>query len=208
MGHVIELDARRARHARRTAPGGRRPRVVCVFDVGSPWTYLAAERIDRHLAGVRWRPALETALSGGARRDPDARSAAERRALELRLPLVWPERWPAVDRGAARVAALAAGGGHAAAFVLAAGRLAFGGGFDLDDPVVLGEAAAAAGLDVDAALAAARDPSRDRELLDAARWVAARGGSVLPAVVVGGRLFSGERTLPAAAAARRAVASV
>ncbi len=207
MGHVIELDARRARHARGTAPGGRRPRVVCVFDVSSPWTYLAAERIDRHLAGVRWRPALELALPGGARRDRDARNAAERRALELRLPLVWPERWPAVDRGAARVAALAAGGGRAATFVLAAGRLAFGGGFDLDDPVVLAEAAAAAGLSVDAALAAVRDPSYDDELAAAAHWVAARGGSALPALVVGGRLFSGESALPAAAAARRAVAT-
>ena len=82
MGHVIELDARRTRW---TAPGGRRPRVDCVFDVGSPWTYLAAERIDRHFAGVRWRPALAEAMPGGARHDDVTRPP-------LPPPLPAPER--------------------------------------------------------------------------------------------------------------------
>jgi 2-hydroxychromene-2-carboxylate isomerase len=205
MGHVIDLDRRRERRARGTAPGGRRPRVVCVFDAGSPWTYLAAERIDRLFAGVRWRPALDAAMPGGPRDDEVARVAAERRARELGLPLVWPERWPAAARGPTRVAALAAGGGRAAAFVLAAGRLAFGGGFDLADPRVLAEAAAAAGLGVDAALAASRDAARDAELEAAARWVVRRGGSGLPALVVGGALFCGEARVPEAAAARCAV---
>jgi len=43
------------------------------------------------------------------------------------------------------------------AFVLAATRLAFCGGFDLDDPEVLAEAAAAAGLELDACLHAGGD---------------------------------------------------
>ena len=64
-----------------------------------------------------------------------------------------------------RVAALAAAeGGHAAPFVLAASRLAFCGGFDLDDPEVLAEAAAAAGLELPEVLAAAGDRSRDGEM--------------------------------------------
>jgi 2-hydroxychromene-2-carboxylate isomerase len=204
MGHVIELDRRRAGRARGTAPGGRRPRVTCVFDVSSPWTYLAAERIDRQFAGVRWRPALEAAIPGGTRGDHAARVAAERRAHELGLPLVWPERWPAAGRGAMRVAALAAGGGRAATFVLAAGRLAFAGGFDLEDPRVLAEAAAAAGLAVGAALAAACDPGHDAELDAAARWAVERGARALPALVVDDRLFCGEARVPEAAAARRA----
>ncbi len=52
-----------------------------------------------------------------------------------------------------RVASLAAERGRGAAFVLAAGRLAFCGGFDLDDPEILAEAAAAAGLALDECLA-------------------------------------------------------
>ena len=64
-----------------------------------------------------------------------------------------------------RVASLAAAeGGHAAPFVLAASRLAFCGGFDLDDPEVLAEAAAAAGLGLPEVLAAAGDRSRDGEM--------------------------------------------
>jgi 2-hydroxychromene-2-carboxylate isomerase len=205
MGHVIELERRRARRARGTAPGGRRPRVTCVFDVGSPWTYLAAERIDRQFAGVCWRPALEVAMPGGARRDEVARIAAERRARDLGLPLVWPEHWPVAARGASRAAALAARAGRAAAFVLAAGRLAFCGGFDLDDPSVVAEAAATAGLDVDAALAAAADLSLDAELEARARRLAELGGGTLPALLLDGALFCGEGRLPEAAAARHAV---
>jgi 2-hydroxychromene-2-carboxylate isomerase len=68
---------------------------------------------------------------------------------------------PAGSREVARVAALAGEFGRAATFVLAAGRLAFCGGFDLDDTDVLIEAAAAAELDRDAALAAAADARRD-----------------------------------------------
>ena len=110
---------------------------------------------------MRWRPATGDALAGGRTapdpRDAAARAAAERRAAALRLPLVWPERWPGSGSGAMRVAALAAERGRAAPFVLAAGRLAFCGGYDLDDPEVLAEAAAAAGLALDDALRAAGD---------------------------------------------------
>jgi 2-hydroxychromene-2-carboxylate isomerase len=201
VGHVIDLDQRRMQRARWTVPGGRRPRVGCIFEVGSPWTYLSAERIDRQFAGVRWQPALPAAMPGGARQDDVARIAAERRARELRLPLVWPDRLPAGSREAARVAALAAEFGRAATFVLAAGRLAFCGGFDLDDTDVLIEAAAAAELDRDAALAAAADASRDAGLEAAGRWVASRGGTELPALVVNGMLFCGEHRLAEAAAA-------
>ena len=90
------------------------------------------------------------------------------------MPLVWPDAYPAGARVAMRVASLAAAeGGHAAPFVLAASRLAFCGGFDLDDPEVLAEAAAAAGLGLPEVLAAAGDRSRDGEM-EAAGAAAAR----------------------------------
>ena len=57
---------------------------------------------------------------------------AEERAAALRLPLEWPERWPMPVPAAMRVAHYAAQQGRGGAFVLAATRLAFAGGFDLD----------------------------------------------------------------------------
>ena len=65
---------------------------------------------------------------------------AEERAAALRLPLAWPERWPASTPAAMRVAHYAAQEGRGGAFVLAATRLAFAGGFDLDDLEILTEA--------------------------------------------------------------------
>jgi len=128
------------------------------------------------------------------------RDAAERRADELRLPLIWPEGWPTSGQGAMRVAAMAAERGMAAPFVLAAGRLAFCGGYDLDDPEVIAEAAAAAGLALGDALAAAAQIRRDGAMERAAMRLLRHGADELPAAVVGRRLFAGEGRLAEAAA--------
>ncbi|HEX7301110.1 MAG TPA: DsbA family protein, partial [Solirubrobacteraceae bacterium] len=129
------------------------------FDLASPWTYLAAERVERRFAWVRWQPVVPDALplEDG---EEMARRAVEQRAAELRLPLVWPETWPNAGRRAMRVASLAAERQRAAPFVLAASRLAFCGGYDVDDPEALAEAAAAAGLGLDDCLQAAGDLRR------------------------------------------------
>jgi 2-hydroxychromene-2-carboxylate isomerase len=132
LGELISLAARRAARAGTGTPPVR-PRVGFYFDLVSPWTYLAAERVERHFAGVRWRPVVPDALAP-EESDEAARRAVEQRAAELRLPLVWPENWPTAGRSAIRVASLAAERGRAAPFVLAASRLAFCGGYDLDDP--------------------------------------------------------------------------
>jgi 2-hydroxychromene-2-carboxylate isomerase len=213
MGDVVPLTPRR--RPRPSAPGAaRRPRragarlVAFYFDLCSPWTYLAAERAERLFGGERWRPAAGDALRGG-RAAPDLRGervriAAERRAAELRLPLVWPERWPGPGRRAMRVAALAAEQGRAAPFAVAAGRLAFCGGFDLDDPEVIAEAAAAAGLPLADALRAAGDLGRDGGMDRAALRLRRAGADELPAAVVRGCVFAGERRLAEAAAAAAA----
>jgi 2-hydroxychromene-2-carboxylate isomerase len=214
MGEVIPLIRRRSgapspttrAAARPDAAGG--PRVTFYFDLASPWTYLAAERAERLFGSGRWRPAMGEALLGGSSapdpREESERAAAERRAAELRLPLVWPEAWPDSGRGAMRVAALAAERGKAAPFVLAASRLAFCGGFELDDPEVIAEAAAAAGLPLGDALAAAGDLRRDGGMERAALRLLRRGADELPATVVGRRLFAGESRLAEAAAAAAA----
>jgi 2-hydroxychromene-2-carboxylate isomerase len=116
------------------------------------------------------------------------------------MPLVWPETWPSAGRSALRVASLAAQRGRAAPFVLAASRLAFCGGYDLDDPEALAEAAAAAGLGLDESLKAAGDLRRDGALERAGLRLLAQGADELPVFVVGHVLFCGERRLGEAAA--------
>jgi 2-hydroxychromene-2-carboxylate isomerase len=191
---VISLQHHRLRRAQH---GPRAPRVDCFFALADPGTYLAAERVERLSAPVAWRPATLPA------RAPRSRARDERRAADLRLPLVWPESDGAFPR-AMRVAAYASeqerGGVR---FVLAASRLAFCGGFDLDDPLVLAEAIAAAGLDFDAAWEAAADTRRDGPMQAAGRFLASRGASELPVLQVGRALFHGEARVADAAAALR-----
>jgi 2-hydroxychromene-2-carboxylate isomerase len=208
MGELISLAERRTARAEAHAPPVR-PRVSFFFDLASPWTYLAAERVDQRFADVRWLPAIGAALPGG--RDAAAqRDAVEDRADELRMPLVWPETQPTARRSAMRVAALAAERGRAAEFVLAAGRLAFCGGYDVDDPEILAEAAAAADLGLAESLQAAGDVRRDGALEHAALRLLSQGADALPVLVVGRALFCGEHRLAEAAAAasgRRVVQS-
>jgi 2-hydroxychromene-2-carboxylate isomerase len=104
---------------------------------------------------------------------------------------------------AMRAASFASEHGRGAPFVLAAGRLAFCGGFDLDDPEILAEAAAAAGIGMDGCLQAVGEVRRDGAIEAAGRRLLAAGADRLPALRVGPSLFWGEdRVADAAAAAR------
>ena len=87
-----------------------------------------------------------------------------------------------------RAAAYAAEQGRGRDFVLAAGRLAFCGGFDLDDPEILAEAAAAAGIPLEDCFHAAGDQRRD----GAAEAVGpqAAGGRRRPAAGAAGRALA------------------
>lgn len=186
-----------------------RPPAAFFFDVGCPFSYLAAERVERTLGSVAWIPTASLALHrGDPLADPAAcaaaRARAQARANELRLPLVWPERFPEGAPMALRAAAHAAETSASTAFALAAVRLAFCGGFDLEDPEILAEAAAAAGMRLEVCLAAAADLSRDGPLQATARGLVSRGVCELPAVRIGDRFISGERRLPEAAAMLRA----
>lgn len=205
MGTVTSLQSHRiARRRRVDARPRARPRATLYFDLSSPHTYLAAERAERLFAGLQWQPAC-TGMLHGADLGEDAMRAVGRRAVALGLPLTWPEGHPRPVRGAMRVAALAAELGCGAAFVLAASRLAFCGGFDIDEPDILAEAAAAAGIGLREALAAAGDLGRDGAIEQAGRSLLAAGAVRLPAVRVGMALFCGEERLHEAAAARTAV---
>jgi 2-hydroxychromene-2-carboxylate isomerase len=208
MGEVIRLAERRKARRTRTGRGVARVRAEFFFDLACPFTYLAAERVERAFDDVIWTPASKTALRAGSLGSDEGaedavRAAAEERATALRLPLEWPETFPADVPAAMRVAAHAAEAGRGAAFVMAAGRLAFCGGFDLDDPEILFEAAAAAGLVLEDCLRAAGDRGRDGTIEAAGRRLLAAGADRLPALRVGRSLFWGEEKVAEAAAAAR-----
>jgi 2-hydroxychromene-2-carboxylate isomerase len=205
MGELIFLQDRRADRSR----PGRSAIPAFFFDVCCPFSYLAAERVERMLGEVEWVPVSSMRFGEGDRHLPEAvRAVAELRAAELRLPLVWPDRSPLCVPGLLRAAAHAAQIGSGAQFALAAMRLAFCGGFDLEDPEILAEAAAAAGISLEECFAAISDPSLDGSLHATARGLQARGVAELPAIRVGSHLFAGERRLAEAAALLRAPAAM
>jgi 2-hydroxychromene-2-carboxylate isomerase len=204
MGELIVLAERLADRSRPL----RSEQPAFFFDLSCPFSYLAAERVERVLGDVEWIPTASTLLDGQEwAQSPSVRREAERLAASLRLPLVWPDGFPASAGTALRAASYAAEVGAGARFVLAASRLAFCGGFDVSDPEILAEAAAAAGIPLDEALAAAGDPSRDGMLHATARGLLARGVRHLPAIRLGRRWFSGERAVGEAAALQRARAA-
>lgn len=203
MEAVTSLDSYRGRAARRP----RRPQRPAsaprfYFDLSSPYTYLAAERADRMFAGLQWMPASADALQCAAFIGEDEREAIRERAALLGLPLVWPATRTRRTAGAMRVASLAAERGLGAAFVLAACRLEYCGGYSIEDPEILAEAAAAAGIDLGEMLRAAGDLGRDGPIEETGRTLLAAGADRLPALRVGRLLFCGEDRLSAAVAAR------
>ncbi|MGI8571517.1 MAG: DsbA family protein [Solirubrobacteraceae bacterium] len=196
---MIDLEQRRTERSGRSQHG----RPAFFFDLACPFSYLAAEQVPRALGRVDWVPASSNLISD----EPWGRleavcAGAQRRALALRLPLVWPERHPAARPRALRAAAHAASLGAGDRFVLAACRLAFCGGFDLEDSDVLAEAAAAAGIAIDACLAAAGDPAWDEVICTTARGLREHGATRLPAFRVGRHFIQGERAIEAAALMR------
>ena len=183
------------------------------FDVGSPYAWLAAERVDDVLPEPPvWVPVLlggifrATGRSSWAQTETRAEGVAEieRRARERGLPrLRWPSPWPNDGLLAMRAATAADLLGAGRAFALAAMRLQFTEGRPLGDPTHVAEAARRAGLDgaalLDAA-AGAETKGRLREQTDAAL---AAGVTGVPAVLVDETAFWGDDRLEEAAAASR-----
>jgi 2-hydroxychromene-2-carboxylate isomerase len=200
MGDVIMLWERVG-----DRPSSGASRSALFFDLGCPFSYLAAERVERALGDVDWVPC---SLSATHRRlAPDLIARAEREAFALQLPLVWPDGFPGPVPMALRAAAYAAEIGAGARFALAASRLAFCGGYDLEDREILAEAAAAASVPVDECLAAAADPARDIRLQATAHRLERCGVPRLPAIRIGRRWLWGEQMLSEARPLLRNAAS-
>ena len=174
-------------------------------DVGSPYAWLAAERVERVLGcEVAWEPVLLGAVFAsrgfGSWSLTDARAEGieevERRARSYGLPAVrWPEPWPGNMLLAMRCAVAAAEAGCAQAFLLGALRAGFVEGRDLSDPAVVADVAG------DELLAAASTQSVKaalKERTDAAITLGVRG---VPTVLVGDQAFWGDDRLEDAARA-------
>jgi len=180
------------------------------YDLGSPYAWLAAERIHQVLPVVPvWQPILLGGIwqqSGGgswartARREEGMREI-ERRAAEYELLAVrWPDDWPTNTLKAMRAAVFAQQAGRAVAFSLAAFRQAFAAGRDLADVDNVLIAAAACELHPNAVLKGIELKSTKDRLRAATEQAYELGVRGVPTVAVGDELFYGDDRLEDAAA--------
>ena len=189
----------------------RKTRAVFYYDLGSPYAYLAAERLQSVLPVMPvWQPILLGGIwqqsggrSWGVTDQKEAGQAEiERRAEKYGLmPVRWPEGWPNNTLKAMRVAVFAQSIGRAVAFSLAAFRQAFAAGRDLSDVDNILIAAAACELHPNAILKALETQSVKDRLREATQEAYERGVRGVPTVAVGDELFYGDDRLEAAASA-------
>jgi len=187
------------------------------FDLGSPYAYLAAERVNPLFAeAIGAPPVWEPVLLGGLFRRfgrdswangpgrEDGIAEVERRAEAYGLPpLRWPEPFPGNTLPAMRAATYAKQTGRAVAFSLAAFRQAFAAGRDLSDPDNVLIAAAAAELHPRAVSAAVERDSVKGALREATERAGDLGVRGVPSLVVDGEVFWGDDRLERAVAAAR-----
>ena len=188
-------------------------RPVFYYDLGSPYAYLAAERVNGLFAEAcgqppEWQPILlgglfkrfgrESWANGPGRRE--GMREVERRASARGLsPLRWPDSFPGNMLLAMRAATYAKEIGRTVSFSLAAFRQAFAAGRDLSDPDNMALAAAAAEIHPRAVLAAVKRDQIKRALREATDRAGDLGVRGVPSVRVAGAVFWGDDRLEEAA---------
>lgn len=187
-----------------------RPVIEFFFDVGSPYSYLAATQIDRVGEGagaeVRWRPFLLGGVFKDSGNDMPARVAAKARWMlrDLSLwadaydvPFRFPSRFPLNTLHAQRALAAATHRWPDALrpFALALFRAYWCEDRDISQPDEIGTAARAAGLDAEVVLAS----TREQEVKDLLRrWTGEaveRGAFGAPTFFVGDEMYWGNDRL-------------
>jgi 2-hydroxychromene-2-carboxylate isomerase len=195
--------------------GPSTPRATFYFDLGSPYAWLAAERIsgvftDAELEQPEWQPILLGGLfkrfgrdswANGPERE-EGMAAVTRRAAEYGLPrIVWPEPWPGNTLFAMRVATFAKQTGRTVSFALAAFRQAFAAGRDLSEADNVLLAAAACELHPKALLKAVQTEAVKGALREATDRAAELGVIGVPSLRVGEQVFWGDDRVEEAVAA-------
>jgi 2-hydroxychromene-2-carboxylate isomerase len=184
-------------------------RATFYYDLGSPYAYLAAERIsglftEAGLEQPEWQPVLLGGLfqrfDRGSWAETPARAEGmaeiEQRAADYELPpLAWPKPWPGNTLVAMRAATFAKQTGRTVSFSLAAFRQAFAAGRDLTDVDNVAIAGAACELHPRALLKAVETEAVKGALREATERAGDLGVEGVPAVVVGEEVFWGDDRL-------------
>jgi 2-hydroxychromene-2-carboxylate isomerase len=187
-------------------------RPVFYFDLGSPYAYLAGERVNglfahSDLEPPEWQPILLGGLfkrfGRGSWAETPEREAGivevERRAAHYGLPSIrWPDPFPGNTLAAMRAAVYAKQTGRTVAFALAAFRQAFAAGRDLSDTDNVLLAAAACELHPNAVLKAIDTASVKDSLREATEAAGDLGVKGVPSLVVDDEVFWGDDRLEVA----------
>ena len=188
------------------------PEIELFFDIGSSYSYLAANQMAaltaRTGAPVRFRPFLLGAVFKATGNDLPIRVPAKARwmmqdmtmwARYLGLPFRVPSRFPMITLRPQRALAaveLTADAGAVPAFALALFRAYWGEDQDVTAEPVIAAAARAAGLDADAVLAAIDAPETKDQLRATTDEAIRRGAFGAPALFIGDTQFWGNDRLP------------
>jgi len=176
-------------------------RVSWVFDVVSPFAYLAFRRLTELPSHVRLElvPVLFAAILGHVGQLGPAEIPAKRRftyrfalwrARRLGLPMRFPPAHPFNPLAALRLIIAAGSDQRAAGIVLDA---VFRDGRDVSAPAVIADLAQQLGIvDPESALA---DPALKQRLRDNTNWAISRGVFGVPTLLVGEELFWGHDAL-------------
>jgi 2-hydroxychromene-2-carboxylate isomerase len=188
------------------------PHVTFYFDLGSPYAYLAAERLPGLLAEpVEWQPLSLGGLFKLTGRSSWALAGAERRQagmaeIELRArayglpPIRWPDPWPGNYLMAMRAATFAFARGFGREFTMCAFRDAFQSGRDLSIPAHVLEVAERVGLDR-REVAAATQADQVKQTLRRATEAAHELGVIgVPTIAIDAEPFWGDDRVEDAAA--------
>jgi 2-hydroxychromene-2-carboxylate isomerase len=163
------------------------------FDLGSPYAWLTAERIE----GATWIPVLLGAIFRTTGRESwgqtDARADGiaeiERRAAERGLPpLSWPDPWPNNGLTAMRAAVAA----DSAQFALEAFRVHFLEGLPLSEPANIALGAERAGLVGEELLAATAAPDVKARLRENTERALAAGVVGVPSLRLDDEILWGD----------------
>lgn len=192
------------------------PTIRFYFDLGSPYAYLAAERISTILPEpIEWQPILLggifrlTGRGSWSLDDPERRAAGmaivEARAQAYGLPPVrWPDPWPGDYLHAMRACTYAFKAGVGLELTMQAFRDAFQRGVDLSILANVLQAGQQAGIDPGELESAIGAPETKQALREATDDAHALGVIGVPAITVGQETFWGEDRLGEVAARLRA----